>query len=224
MNYEQKKEFITYLSEYTTQNKLDKMVAVLQGRTRHVTLVLEDLFQPHNASAILRSAECFGIQDIHIIEKRNQFRATEGVAMGAAKWLDLHYYPAINDCFAQLKSKGYTIVATTPGPQAIPLQELPLNNKMALVFGTELTGLTSQALEHADLFVTIPMYGFTQSFNVSVSSALCLYQITESLKRSSIPWHLTPQEQQDITLAWLKRNIRGYAGLEKVYRTRSTTQ
>lgn len=217
MDIQQKIALINYLAFYSTPNKIQKMADCVQYRTRHVTVVLEDIFQPHNASAILRSAECFGIQDVHIIERRNRFRATEGIAMGSAKWLDLHYYQETTACFDKLKKDGYKIVATTPRPDAYSLQELPLTDKMALVFGTEFTGLTEQALAQADLFVTIPMYGFTQSYNVSVSAALCTYQITESLKKSSVPWQLSEEERVDLTLSWLRRSIKAAPALEQLF-------
>lgn len=215
MDIAQKQALLVYLSQYATVNKLAKMDTVLQSRTRHITLVLEDLFQPHNASAIVRSSECFGIQDIHIIEKRNAFKAHCGIAMGAAQWLDLHYYDGIQSCFDTLKAKGYVIAATTLHPNAIPLSELPLDKKVALVFGTELTGITDKAVEHADYFVTIPMCGFTQSLNVSVSTALCLYQLTEKLKKSSLDWRLSHDEQVDILLTWLRRVVPAAEPLEK---------
>ena len=212
---QQQQELIDYLAEFVTQNKQDKMDTVIANRTRHVSLVLEDIFQPHNASAIVRSTECFGVQDIHVVADRNKFAATEGIALGASQWLSIKQYDETEACFAQLKKQGYRIVATTPHTNACFLSELPLDGKLALVFGTELEGLSKQALEHADEFVKIPMVGFTESFNVSVSVALSLYDTTQRLRASSIDWKLSPQDELDVRLDWLRAIVRGAPQLEK---------
>jgi tRNA (guanosine-2'-O-)-methyltransferase len=206
---------INLLREYATPEKLQKMEAVLANRTRQVTVVMEDIFQSHNANAVIRSVECFGVQDIHLIEQQFTFRVSAGVAMGSTKWVDIHKHASTADAFAVLKAQGYKIVATTLHSQAKPLEELNLDHKLALVFGTENVGLSSYAHEHADAFVTIPMVGFTQSFNVSVSVALCLYHITRQLRSSSIAWQLTPQEKQELLLSWLRRTVRASKQLEE---------
>lgn len=201
--------FINQLSSCITQNRRDKIEAVLKNRTRHVTVVLEDVFQSHNASAVIRSCEIFGIQDVHIIEAAYPFAIKGTVAMGASKWIDLIRFAHINDAVAKLKKDGYCIVATTVHETARPLHELAIENKMALLFGTENTGLSQAALDQSDEFVTIPMFGFTQSFNISVSVAICLYQIIMKLHASTTNWRLTQEERDEILLLWLKKIIRG---------------
>ncbi len=215
MNNPKKEDIITLLSEHVTPERRERMQAVLHERTRYVTVVLEDIFQPHNASAIVRSTECFGVQDLHVIEKRNRFKATEGVALGGDDWLTMHRYTTTQLCLEQLKKEGYRIVATTLDSKAYSLPDLPLDSKVALMFGTELTGLSPYVLENADAFVTIPMYGFTQSFNVSVSVALCLYQLTQKLRSSDYPWRLSADEQQELYLAWLRKSVRAASMLER---------
>ena len=217
MNHKEKKELIAYLAQHVTPNKVEKIDTALRNRTRHVTVVLEDLFQEHNASAVVRSTECFGLQDLHVIESRNTFNLNSGVDMGSSKWLDINQYKTTEQCYASLKARGYRIVATTFHPDAQSLPNLPLANKLALVFGTEYDGLTEYALEHADEFMTIPMYGFTQSFNVSVSVAISLYQITSSLHSSSLDWHLSQEEIDDVKLCWYRRVVRASDELEKLY-------
>lgn len=212
-----KKALIAYLEQQITMHKRSKMDEVIKHRTKHVTILLEDIFQQHNASAIVRSAECFGIQDLHIIQDRFSFSVNSGVAMGSSKWISMHRYAKTPDAFAALKKEGYRIVATTPHEKASDLQDLPIDKKFALVFGTENVGLSSYALEQADEFVKIPMYGFTQSFNVSVSAALILYHITTQLRQSSIPWHLSPEQELDIRLTWLRKAIKGIKGFEKLF-------
>lgn len=219
MDTEQKKRIITLLSEYTTQNKLEKMNAYIHNRMRFVVPVLEDIFQSHNANAVIRSAECFGVQDVHVIEIQNRYAANIGVAKGASEWVDVYKYTNTAECFAALRAQGYLIVATSPhvraGTQSYTLNQLPINQKIALIFGTEETGLSDYALQHADAFVTIPMYGFTESFNISVSVALCLYDITTRLRASNIAWQLTGDQMLDVRVSWLRRAVRGSVELEE---------
>ncbi len=211
---------ISLLNEYITEHKRERIEQVLNNRTRYCTVVLEDIGQAHNASAVIRSCEVFGIQDVHIIENRHTYRAHNNVAKGAADWIDLIRYrePNTNNtttAFDQLRAAGYVLVATSPHASGYQLHQLPLDRKIALVFGTEETGLSSYALTHADMCVTIPMYGFTQSFNISVSAAICLYAITTRLRQSSVFWQLTQDEKLAIKLAWLRKIVKGSAELER---------
>ncbi len=215
MDKEEKQKFLNYLLCFVTENKKRKMNKIIQERTRHVTIVLEDLYQSHNASAVLRTAECFGVQDVHVVQKRNQFKAKEGVAMGASKWLSVFSYEDVSFCCSQLRKKGYRIVATSPHEQSCSLQELPINKPLALIFGTEELGLTSEGMRCADQTVKIPMYGFTESFNVSVSVALCLYKIITQLRGSNVFWRLSDQELLDLHIQWVRTIVRGADVLEK---------
>lgn len=212
-----KKALITYLEAQITLNKRSKMDEIIKNRTRHITILLEDIFQEHNASAIVRSAECFGIQDLHIIQNKNTFRANVGVAMGSSKWVSMHRYVNSPDAFNALRDQGYRIIATTPHATARNLEDLPLDKKFALVLGTENIGLSSYAMENADEYVKIPMYGFTESFNVSVSAALSLYHTTTALRKSSIHWQLSPEDELEIRLFWLRKSIRGINEFEKMF-------
>ena len=196
---------IEQLLEYVTENKREKMLAVLENRTRYITVVLEDLYQEHNASAALRTCDIFGIQDMHVVEARHTFRAVPTIAMGSAKWVDVHSYNNITDAITTLKQQGYKIVATTPHTDCYELPNLPLDNKTALVFGSEQTGLSKSALAQADTFVKIPMYGFVESFNVSVSVALCLYDVIHRLRALGINWQLSQEEKQDLLLKWIRQ-------------------
>lgn len=217
MNKPTKKALLDYLFSYVTEHKQALMQRIVQERTRYLTVVLEDIYQPHNASACIRSAEVFGVQAVHAIEQGNRFTPEGGVAMGSSKWVTLERHRSVAACYQQLKDEGYSIVATSPGKDAVPLHELSLDTKTAIVFGTEETGLTQEAFEGADVLMTIPMYGFTESFNVSVSVALTLYDLTTRLRASSIDWHLTDDEQLDVLLAWARNAVRAAPQLEKKF-------
>ena len=215
------KEFIAYLSQFISETRRAKFDTVLNYRTRHITVVLEDLYQPHNASAVLRSCDIFGIQDIHIIENKNAYTVNKDIALGAPKWLNLHKYRKEEnnslDCIKKLKDQGYRIVATTPHENDCNLEDLTVDKPLALFFGTELTGISDTVREHADEYVKIPMYGFTESFNISVSAALCLHTLTEKLHKTIVAWHLSDTEKEELLLRWLKNSIPKVELIEKDY-------
>lgn len=210
-----KSVLIEQLLAYVTENKREKMQAVIANRTRYITVVLEDLFQEHNASAALRTCDIFGVQDVHVVEGRYTFRAVPTIAMGSSKWVDVHAYSSITESITALKKQGYRIVATTPHTDCYELPHLPLDQKTAFVFGSEQTGLSQEALAQADSFVKIPMYGFVESFNVSVSVALCLYDVIQRLRTSSMEWRLSEEEKQDLMLQWIRQVSKTAASLEK---------
>jgi len=222
MDSQTKKEFLAFLSDYLTESRRQLFDKVVQHRTRHITVVLEDIFQPHNASAVLRSADLTGIQDVHIIENRNRYTVNPEVAMGSSKWLNLIKYNTAKEdntltAYKALRQAGYRIVATTPHTRDQTLDELPLDGKMALVFGTELKGLSETAIAEADEYLRIPMYGFTESYNISVSAALTLFTLTEKLRKSSIQWQLSEEEKLDTLIEWAKRTIKHSELFEKEF-------
>ncbi|MDH5603344.1 MAG: RNA methyltransferase [Cyclobacteriaceae bacterium] len=205
-------EELTYLNNFISEHKKKLMDKVLDQRTRFVTVVLEDIYQSHNASAVLRSCDCFGVQDVHVIENRNRYSVDPTVAMGSSKWVDILRYNT-NDrntttCLRGLKKEGYSIIATTPEPMSESINDVELTGKIALVFGTELTGLSEEALALADNKVKIPMYGFTESFNISVCAALFLNIIRDKLNKSDLDWQLTREEKIAIKLNWCKKVVK----------------
>ena len=185
---------------------------LIQKRTKYLTVVLENIYQPLNASAVLRSCDCFGIQDVHVIENYNEFKPDREVAMGASNWLTVNRYDKNEnntlDCIQSLKNKGYRIVATSPHNSQTELINFDLSKgKTALFFGTEVEGLSDVVLENADEHLHIPMYGFTESFNLSVSAAICLYEMRMKMEKENIKWHMTEDEKNQVLLDWLRYSI-----------------
>ena len=185
---------------------------LIQKRTKYLTVVLENIYQPLNASAVLRSCDCFGIQDVHVIENYNEFKPDREVAMGASNWLTVNRYDKNEnntlDCIQSLKNKGYRIVATSPHNSQTDLINFDLSKgKTALFFGTEVEGLSDVVLENADEHLHIPMYGFTESFNLSVSAAICLYEMRMKMEKENIKWHMTEDEKNQVLLDWLRYSI-----------------
>jgi len=203
---------ITYLSDFITESRLERLQSVLNQRTRHITVVLEDIYQPHNASAVIRSCDGFGIQDLHIIENDNRFSVSKGVTIGSDKWITKYRYNENGNntvrCIKSLKDQGYQIVAASPHETDIVIQDLDITEKTALLFGTELEGLSKRALEMADKNVSIPMYGFSESFNISVSVAICLSHLSHKIRQQQIQWKLNEIEKQNVLLQWIINSVK----------------
>ena len=219
-------EIIKLLSQMVSENRLKTFNYVLSNRTRYITVVLEDLFQSHNASAVIRSCDCFGIQDVHMIENSFKYSANPDVAVGSAQWLNIikHNHTKDNtiDAIEKLKKNGYRIVATTPHTNDTQLHNLNLENgKIALLFGAELTGLSKTAMKIADEYVKIPMKGFTESFNISVSAAICLYNLTQRLHNSDIDWKLSKNEADEILEKWLRISVKDSNNIIKLTSNRA---
>jgi len=220
MDFETQRKLYEYLSSFITENKRTKFEDIISKRTRYLTVVLEDIYQPHNASAVLRTCDCFGVQDVHIIENQNKYEVNPDIALGSSKWLTMikHQGKENNtpDAITSLRNKGYRIVATTPHENDVNLQELSIDKgPLALVFGTEMRGLTENALSLADEFVKIPMYGFTESFNISVSAGISLFYLTEKIRNTAIDWQITENEKNDILLNWARQVVKRSELLEK---------
>ena len=213
------KEQVEYLSEFVTDYKNDLFRRLIAERTSYVTMVLEDFYQ-HNCSAVLRSCDCFGIQNVHIIENMNTFTDNSEISMGASDWLTIHRHRKRENNTIEtidiLKSQGYRIIATTPHEQDTFIDQIDLHKgKMAFCMGTELTGLSDDVLTRADEFVKVPMYGFTESYNVSVCAALLMYSVVQRLRQTEIDWHLSDEERDQVLFAWYKRSIKASAQILK---------
>ena len=198
------------LLSLVTEHRCKRFEDVLAWRTRHLCVVVEDLYQPHNASAVIRSCDCFGVQDVHIIENQHVFDPSENISLGSQKWVTQHRYNRKEnntlECIKALRADGYRIVATSPHANDLELNDLPIDKPMALFFGSEKPGLTDLVMNEADDFVRIPMYGFTESFNISVSAALTLYDLTTRIHGSKVNWQLSEDEKNDLRLEWATKS------------------
>ncbi|WP_209330348.1 TrmH family RNA methyltransferase [Lunatimonas salinarum] len=206
--------FLTYLKNYITPHKLERIEEVLTARTRYFTVVLEDIYKPHNASAVLRTADCFGIQDVHVIEKANTYKINPYVTRGAAQWVDVHKYAElagspVSTCFDHLRSQGYQIIATSPRSESLSIQEFFPDRKTALVFGNEHEGVSEDVIKQADGLIHIPMYGFTESFNISVTASVFLYDFLAKL-RGSWPegFFLKESEKEALRYRWYQEIVK----------------
>ena len=207
-------EFITsFLSELVTEKRLDRLEEVLTQRTRYIVVVLEDIYQSQNASAVLRTCECFGVQDVHIIENYNSYNINPMVLKGSDKWLNIHRYNRSDNNTAEavhrLKSEGYRIVATSLCEDSIALNSFDVERgKCAVIFGNEHQGVSEYMMEQADEYLKIPMWGFTQSLNISVSAGIILSRLIEKLRNSNLCWQLTDPEKDILRAQWLQSSVK----------------
>lgn len=204
---------LEYLESFLTPRRKELFAKVLDQRTNYFTVATEDVYQLHNTSAVIRSCDIFGIQNVHVVEEVNQKRIDREIAMGAQKWVDVNRYNSIKDCIKILRHQGYRIVATSPHENG-SLHEFDISQPAAFFFGTEKDGLSDEVLREADDFVQIPMFGFTESLNISVSAAIILQEVTSRMRQStSLNWRLSEEEKLDKRLDWTKKTIKSSGDL-----------
>lgn len=206
---QEKQQLYDALGEFYSERRKQLFDRLILNRTRHICVMVEDIYQSHNASAVLRSCDCFGVQDIHVVEQHNRFNPNSEVAMGSDKWLNVFKYKRTLEAYDILHHKGYQIIATTPHENDMMIDDLDISRPTVLVFGTELTGLTQEAIDHADGYAKIPMYGFTESYNISVSAALSLFSVTARMRKDpQLHWQLSEDEQLELKLRWSMQTIK----------------
>lgn len=212
LNFQEQIALFDYLKEFVKNERLNRFEEVVRQRTRYATIVVEDIYQPHNISAVLRSSDCFGIQDVHIIENINKIQYSPDIELGASKWLTIQHYNSFENntvqCLQTLKNKGYFILTTTPHTNNCTIDDIVVDKPIAIVFGAERDGITNQVREYTDEFVKIPMYGFTESFNISVSAALVMNSISNKIRKSNLNWRLSDEEQVELKINWLLTSVR----------------
>ena len=196
------------LSLQLTEARRLRILKTVAQRTRHVRLVAQDVHQPHNVSACIRSAEGFGVQCIDVVTLKTKFD-TSTVARGVDHWVDIKRHPSISECSDRLHAEGFLIAAAFPYGDAVTLDELPVDKPVALVFGNEHEGLHPTWREHSDVRFTIPMAGIVESLNISVCAAISLYAVTQKA-RKSLPaeqYYLSAEDQRDLLNRWICQQI-----------------
>lgn len=201
-------QLLEYLRKFVSEERQQRFRDVLEYRTKFLTVATEDIYQMHNASAVLRSCEAFGLQNAHFIEGKYGGKIDRKIARGAQKWVDTYRHKDAEACMRQLRDSGYRIVATTPHSNSSDLESFPLDQKTALFFGTEKEGLSPEIMEQADAFLTIPMVGFTESLNISVAVAIILQRLTTRLRDSGVGWRLSDEEKLYLEMEWTKKSIK----------------
>lgn len=159
------------------EGRIETLEAGLECKLQSLTVVLENLYDPHNGAAAVRSSEAFGLCELHTIDgETGAFHAAPDVCVGSQKWIDLHGHPSATACAKELKERGFVLCATVPGAP-MELEEIPVDKPLALWFGNEREGLSETAQQLCDHRVSIAMQGFCQSFNLSVSVAMFVHRL-----------------------------------------------
>ena len=208
---------LEYLEGFLTDHRKEGFLRVLKNRTKHFTIAIEDVYQLHNTSAVMRSCEVFGIQELNVVEEKFGKRIDTEIAMGAQKWVDVNRYNTVQSCIHVMRAKGYQIIATTPHNDSCLLHEFDISKPSALFFGTERNGLSEEVLQQADGFLKIPMVGYTESLNISVSAAIIIQDITSRLRLSTINWQLTNEELLEKRLDWARKSIKDIEFIERKF-------
>ena len=217
------KTLFSYLENFVTEKRRLKFLKILNSRTKHFTVVLEDVYQMHNTSAVIRSCDVFGIQEAHAFEVDNKNVLDKEIAMGAQKWVDLKYHNSTEQCIKELRLAGYQIIATTPHNDSCMVADFDVTQKSALFFGAEKEGISETVMEQADGFIKIPMVGFTESLNISVSAAIILQSVTDKLRKSKVSWQLNDKEREYYQLHWMKKSIKSIDKiLERFYENKNS--
>ena len=210
-------KLLIYLESFITESRKEGFLRVLKNRTKHFTVAMEDVYQLHNTSAVMRSCEVFGIQELHVVEQKFGKRIDSEIALGAQKWVDIHRFSSNQSCIDDLKAKGYQIIATTPHNDSCLLEDFDISKPSALFFGTEKLGLSDEVMQQADGFLKIPMVGFTESLNISVSAAIIIQSLTNRLRHSEVNWQLTDEEILEKRLDWTRKSIKDIDFIERKF-------
>ncbi|GEQ86055.1 tRNA (guanosine(18)-2'-O)-methyltransferase [Patiriisocius marinistellae] len=209
---------LEHLQSYLTERRIERFESILKQRTRHFHVVTEDVYQLHNTSAVMRSCDVFGVQDLSIVEEINSKQIDKEIAMGSQKWVNLNRYNSISTCIEDLKTEGYQIVATSPHGKSVELHDFDVTKKSAFFFGKEKEGLSDVVLNNADVSLKIPMYGFTESLNISVSAAIVLQHVVTRLRKSDVDWQISEDEKNELRIEWAKNTIKSSAEIvERFY-------
>ena len=214
-------KLLNYLETYLTENRRTRFENVLKQRTKHFTVATEDVYQLHNTSAVIRSCDVFGIQEVNIVEEVNSKRIDRELAMGGQTRVDLTRYNPTNACIKDLKANGYKIVATTPHIAGCDLIDFDITKRSCFFFGRETEGLSQHVIDEADTYLKIPMVGFTESLNISVSAAIILQHVTAQLRKSAIKWQLTEEELIEKRFDWIKKTIKDYDAIVDRYKSKA---
>ncbi|MAI22659.1 MAG: rRNA methyltransferase [Crocinitomicaceae bacterium] len=201
------------LLPYISKERLTRFDDALQQRTRRLCMVLENVYQSRNASAVMRSCDGMGIQDVHLIEDINPWVFNRGVSKGTPSWLTLHRYTNTQNptasCIQALRSSGYKIAVTSPHVNGYEAQTLPIDHPVAVVMGTEFKGASERMLEAADYHVFIPMRGMAESLNISVAAGMIMHRIMENIHKLPLEeWQLTAGEKEALLLDWALKSVK----------------
>lgn len=197
------------VASMVSDERAARIDAVLDARLTSVSVALEDLYDPHNGAATLRTCEAFGLQDLHAIEVDHRFSANKGITKGCDRWLDLHRWPDPVSCVTSLRDRGFRVLATAPDAP-VDIDDVDVSTPLAILFGNEHHGVTDRAVAACDGAIAIRMHGFTESFNLSVSVALVISRLA-ARRRAFLgaAGDLPADRRAHLRARWFALKIRG---------------
>lgn len=210
-------DIFDYLKQFLTEERLNKIEHFSQESSDFVLPVMEDIYQYRNAAAIVRSVEACGFHHVIALEEENVFNPNLKVTKGAETWVQVEKMPSNLNALLEIKKRGYKILAVSPEKNATLLPDYEVKEPIALVFGTELEGVSNEILDFADETLAIPMYGFTKSFNVSVAAAICMYELKQKLISSDLDYKLSEEKLLRMKIRWSVNSIRSGEEILKKY-------
>lgn len=170
---------------FRTEERINKITSVLNQKQPHITVVLENIHDPHNVSAILRTCDAVGILEVHLLYTIEEFpEISKASSVSANKWMKLKKHKSYQEFFTEMKSRGFVIAASHLDKYSYLYDELDYTKPIALVFGNEHRGVSDELLNYCDFTFKIPMHGMIQSLNVSVAAAVTLYYAEGILRRN----------------------------------------
>ena len=199
---------IAALSPFVTPERQRRIDEVLASKTRELVLVLEDIYDEQNASAVLRTAESFGVLEVHAVERTCSFIVDRQIALGSQKWIELYKHKSTDQPYTALAERGYAIYASSIRGDAIDIDAVPIDRPLVLVFGNEHEGLSIEAQEAASGRFRVPMRGFVESLNVSVATAISMYDVLARMRKSGRRLELDPLDRLRLRAAWFARSVR----------------
>lgn len=203
------RERIDYLATFMTEERFSLFEQTLSMRTTYLTILTENTFHPHNAAALIRHCEAFGVQRMHTIETRCQFDPSQNISRGSDRWLNLVRHSSTSEALSALKAEGYRLVATTPHRESCTPETFDVKKgKFALIFGTEHAGISDEAMAAADEYLRIPMCGMVESLNVSASAAILIYQLAQRVREQVAGWQLSEEEQTRLLYDWTRLSVK----------------
>ncbi len=198
-----------YLGGFMMPERMQTLQSTVAMRTRYMTVLAENTFHPHNASALVRHCEAFGVQTMHTVETLCEFNPSSNIVRGTDKWVDIVRHASTAEALASLRDSGYRIVATTPHRESCTPETFDVaRGPFALVFGTEHAGISDEVIAGADEFLRIPMCGMVESLNVSASAAILIYMLSERMRREVADWRMSPLEQAETLYRWARECVR----------------
>jgi tRNA (guanosine-2'-O-)-methyltransferase len=185
--------------------RFQKLARALLRRQPDLTVLMERVHKSHNLSAILRNCDAVGVLEAHAIPPDEGLQIHSHTSAGTAKWVRLVRHPTIQAAIEKLKGRGFRVLAAHPGPEAVDFREVDFTVPTALMMGAELMGLSDKALALADLRISIPMVGMAQSFNVSVATALLLFEAFRQREAAGMydESRIDPKEARRILFEWV---------------------